>query len=119
MIYNEEYKIKFYKDPQNGQEPVADYICGLEEKERNKVNKYLEFLRLNRGCLDEPYSRHLQGKIRELRVDFVNNYHRIIYFTYFDKTIILLHAFLKKSQKTPNKEKSIAYNRYLKIINKN
>jgi phage-related protein len=119
MIYNEEYKIKFYKDSLSGREPVADYICRLEERERNKVNKYLEFLRLSRGYLDEPYSRHLQGKIRELRVDFNNNYHRIIYFTYFNKTIILLHAFLKKSQKTPSKEKEIAWSRYLNIINEN
>ncbi|MBU0476495.1 type II toxin-antitoxin system RelE/ParE family toxin, partial [Patescibacteria group bacterium] len=47
-----------------------------------------------------PYSKHIKGKIRELRVDFGRNKHRIFYFVFIEKNIVLLHAFLKKTPKT-------------------
>ena len=117
MIYNEEYKIKFYKNSKTGSSPVNDYINSLDAKHRSKIQKYIEFLRSMGGYLDEPYGRHIQGKIRELRVDFSNNHHRILYFSFVDKKIILLNAFLKKTTKTPNKEIEIAMNRYYDAIN--
>ncbi len=104
MIYSEatkEYKVKFYKDIKTGRSPVLDYIKRLREKEETKVLKYIEFLRANKGYLDEPYSRHIKGKIRELRVDFGHNKHRIFYFVFIKKNIVLLHVFLKKTTKTP------------------
>lgn len=66
----------------------------------------MELLKERGGYLDEPYSKHIKGKIRELRVDFARKHHRIFYFAFVGKKIILLHAFLKKSEK-PLKEKSI------------
>ena len=107
MIYCEstiEYSVKFYKDIKTGQSPTLEYIEGLRDKEGAKVFKYIEFLRINKGYLYEPYSRHIKGKIRELRVDFSRNRHRIFYFIFVKKTIILLHAFLKKTTKTPISE---------------
>jgi len=107
MIYTEdttEYKVKFYKDIKTGRSPALEYIERLKDKEGSKVFKYIEFLRINRGYLNEPYSRHIKGKIRELRVDFGQNRHRVFYFIFIKKTIILLHAFLKRTTKTPVSE---------------
>src|SRR3990167_10623208 len=104
MIYKEtkeEYRVKFYTESKNGKSPILEYLKELPEKEEAKIAKYIEFLRVHKGYLDEPYSRHITGKIRELRVDFGRNRHRIFYFTFVAKTIILLHAFLKKTPKTP------------------
>ncbi len=117
MIYNNNYQMRFYKDPKSGQEPVLGYLQRIDLKSRQKINKYLEFLLLHKGYLDEPYSRHLVGGLRELRVDFYHHHHRIIYFTYINREIILLHAFLKKRAKTPSKDKIIAWQRYLEVIN--
>lgn len=119
MIYTEnslEYKIKFYCDSKTNKSPVLDYLKDLRKKDRAKVSKYIEFLRLNEGHLDEPYSKHITGKIRELRVDFAKNRHRIFYFTFFKKTIILLHAFLKKTPKTPIAEIKRATENYQDTI---
>ncbi|MFA5643299.1 MAG: type II toxin-antitoxin system RelE/ParE family toxin [Candidatus Paceibacterota bacterium] len=118
MIYfdNEEYRVKFYKDPASAEIPVLDYIEGLKEKERAKVLKYIEFLRINKGILDEPYSKHIRGKIRELRVDFSSSRHRIFYFTFVGKNIILLHAFLKKTPKTPEREIKKAEENCFKVL---
>jgi len=104
MIYNKnEYRVKFYQDLKGGI-PVIEYLEKISKKEKAKILKYIEFLKDNKGYLDEPYSKHIKGKVRELRVDFSKNRHRIFYFTFIKKTIIILHVFLKKTQKTPIKE---------------
>ena len=118
MIYNNiEYKIKFYRNSKNGGSPVEDYVENLAVKEKTKVYKYIEVLRINNGVLDEPYSKHIKDKIRELRVDFSNRRHWIFYFTFINKNIILFHAFLKKTQKTPTNEIKSAERNYIDVIN--
>jgi len=120
MIYNDNkestYKVRFYTDPKTGRSPVQSYIDGLNDKERAKVVKYIEFLREHNGVLDEPYTKHIVDKIRELRVDFATHRHRIFYFTFVGQTIILLHAFLKKTAKTPPQEIKRAEERYDQVL---
>lgn len=111
-----DYAIKYYIN-NRGKVPVREYIDRLSTKEQAKVFKYIRFLKENEGKLDEPYSRHIEGKIRELRVDFHRNRHRIFYFTFVGKKIILLHAFLKKTKKTPQNEINQACNNCLDAIN--
>jgi len=111
------YKVKFYKNSKSGFELVLEYINNLDVKNKAKVIKYIDFLAKNDGYLDEPYSKHIRDKIRELRVDFSRNRHRIFYFAFVNKTIILLHAFLKKTAKTPEKEILRASNNYKDAVN--
>jgi len=117
MIYNGEYKVKFYRDSGTGKEFPLDFIKSLNVKARSKIFKYIEYLRANDSYLDEPYSRHIRGKIRELRVDFSKNRFRLFYFCIIGKTIIILHAFLKKTDKTPLKEIETAENRLIDCLN--
>jgi len=112
-----EYKVKFYKNSQNNKELVLEYLKKLDQKDKAKIFKYIEFLRQNDGYLDEPYAKHITGKIRELRMNFSRNRHRIFYFTFFNKIIILLHSFLKKTNKTPKKEIKKAIKNYKDVIN--
>lgn len=86
-------KIKFYQDSISKKEPVFDYLQTLDKKNKAKILKYIDFLRENNGYLEEPYSKHIKGKIRELRIDFSRNRHRIFYFTFINKNIILLTRF--------------------------
>ena len=109
------YEVKYYID-NRGIAPVREYIDSLNLKDKAKVFKYIDFLRENSGRLDEPYSRHIEGKIRELRVDFHRNRHRIFYFTFVNKKIILLHAFLKKTPKTLANEINQAKNNCSNVI---
>jgi len=109
------YEIQYYID-NKGRVPVREYIDSLNLKEKAKVLKYIDFLRQNDGKLDEPYSRHIEGKIRELRVDFHRNRHRVFYLTFIGRKIILLHAFLKKTAKTPISEINQAKKNYLNIV---
>jgi len=111
MKHSKEYRIYYYIDPK-GKKPVKDYINNISEKAQAKVFAYLELLRERGGYLDEPYSRHIKGKVRELRVDFARDHHRIFYFTFIGKKIILLHVFLKRTAKTPKKEINKAFDNY-------
>jgi len=51
-----------------------------------------------------------------LRVDISSKRHRIFYFTFVGKNIILLHAFLKKTPKTPLSEIKIARENYNNVL---
>lgn len=115
-MYEDEYKVKFYRNEKTGKSPVLSYINNLIGKERAKIFKYVEFLRASKGVLDEPYSKHINGKIRELRVDFGKNKHRIFYFTFVEKCIVFLHVFLKKTAKTPSEEIKKAENNYFNFL---
>lgn len=111
-----EYKVKFYIDIKTGRSPVLEYIERLKPRETAKILKHIDFLRVKKGYLDEPYSRHIKGKIRELRIDFARNRHRIFYFTFIKKNIILLHSFLKKTARTPISEIKIAEGNYQNVL---
>ena len=113
----EGYKITFFEDPDTKRIPVQEYLGCLAEKDQLKIAKYIVYLKENKGVLDEPYAKHIRGKLRELRVDFARNRHRIIFFTFVNQNIILLHAFLKHTPKTPESEITKALNSYYKVIN--
>ena len=100
------YRVSFFFDPNTRQLSVQDYLNNCVPKDRAKILKYIEFLREHKGILDEPYTKHIQHKIRELRVGFGKNRHRIFFFTFVNKNIILLHAFLNAPRR-PQKLKSL------------
>jgi len=114
----EKYKIYYYKNSK-GRKPAREYIYRFAKKERAKIFKWIEFLGKHEGYLDEPYSRHIEGKIRELRIGFHSHHHRIFYFAFVAKRIILLHAFLKKTAKNPKIEIEKAILNYKDYIRKN
>ena len=61
--------------------------------------------------LSLPYVKHLENKLWELRVQAGRKAYRVIYFAWTGQRFILLHAFLKKSAKTPRQELAIAESR--------
>ena len=105
----DKYKIIFFIKS-NGQEPIQEYLEKIPEKDKIKIIDYINKLSIHAEFRREPYSRHLDGKLRELKIDFSKNRHRVIYFFNVGKFIILLHVFTKKSQKIPKKEISKAKN---------
>ena len=108
----EKYKVYYYRNSQNKKVPVFEYVKNLSRKDRAKVATYIAMLRDFDGKLDEPYSRYISSGIRELRVELSRNRHRIFYVTVEEKRIILLHAFLKDTQKTPEQEINRALNNF-------
>ena len=61
--------------------------------------------------LREPYSKHLDDGIFELRCKFGSDITRVLYFFYYEGKIILTNGFVKKTQKTPKEEIQIVLKR--------
>lgn len=51
--------------------------------------------------LHEPHVKHLEGKLWELRAKATEGIARGIYVTLTGRRVVILHVFVKKSQKTP------------------
>ena len=66
----------------------------------NKVVAYLDLLEEFGTRIGEPVTKHLDGEIWELRP--LRN--RLLYAYYKDNKFIILHHFIKKTQKTPKRE---------------
>jgi len=102
------YDIIFYNDDK-GNEPITDYINELRGKSYsnknarinfNKIIAYIDLLCEEGTRIGEPVTKHLDGDIWELRP--LRN--RILFAYYKDNLYILLHHFIKKTDKTPPKE---------------
>jgi phage-related protein len=91
--------------------PVADFLGSLEPKMKVKALREIQLLKECGNELREPYSKHLQDGIYELRIKQGSNISRIFYFFFVGKTIVMTNGFIKKTQKTPQLEleKAIKY----------
>ena len=67
-------------EKENGESPVEDFINGLDVKMRAKVYGLLSILQDKGNALREPYSKHLDDGIFELRCKVGSNITRVLYF---------------------------------------
>jgi phage-related protein len=109
------WEIEFYKD-KNGREPLTEFLNDLPMKTRAKVVRLIDLLAEYGVLLKEPYTRQIKGKIRELRVKDNLGHIRVLYFTFTGRRFILLHGFLKKTDKTPGREIALAEKRMTDFI---
>lgn len=112
------YKVIFYRD-KNGNEQVKEYIDGLAAKtdkssriKLNKIMDYIDYLAIFGFTSNANVMKHIEGDIWELRP----MRDRIFFVCWLGDTFILLHQFMKKSQKTPQREIDQAKREYADII---
>lgn len=96
-----------YYETARGDHPVKDYIEDLPDRERAKVVALVDYLS-EKVVLHEPQAKKLSGYpgLCELRPGS----HRVFY-CYHEGKVVLLHAFRKKSNKTPIRELETAFYR--------
>lgn len=59
----------------------------------------------------EPYVKHLEGSLWEMRMKGRDGIARAVYVTAVGKRIVIVHVFVKKTQKTPRREIEMALKR--------
>jgi phage-related protein len=98
--------VYFYKD-KDGIEPVYEYLRDLAKRkdkdsriEANKINDYIEILHRYGTKAGLPYIKYLGNELWELRP----LRDRIFFVAWYDESYVLLHHFMKKTQKTPARE---------------
>lgn len=112
------YSVVLY-EKDNGEKLVKTFIFQSDAKMQAKIIGLLEVLEEKGNLLREPYSKHLEDGIFELRCQVGNNITRILYFFYYQKQIVLTNGFVKKTQKTPRREIELAKyrkNEYIKRV---
>lgn len=103
------WNVIFY-EKENGTTPVQKFLDKLPVKHHAKALRDIDVLQKYGTALTEPHVKHIDGKLWELRIKSASNISRIFYFVPIGKTIVLLHGFIKKKQKTPSKEIKTATN---------
>lgn len=102
------FNIEFYEN-ENGESDVKDFLRNLRNKAKSnkdarinfeKAVAYIDALEEVGTRIGQPITKHLEGEIWELRP--LSN--RILYAYYENNTYVLLHHFVKKTQKTPRRE---------------
>jgi phage-related protein len=63
------------------------------------------------AAVHEPYVKHLEGKLWEMRMKGKDGIARAIYIAAAGERVVVLHAFVKKTQKTPQRALEIARQR--------
>lgn len=74
-----------------------------------RIVEMIETLGLER--MREPYVKHLEGPLWEMRMAGRNGISRAIYVTALGKRVVIVRAFVKKTQKTPRSEIALALQR--------
>lgn len=102
------FQVVFYTS-KDGKSDVLEYLDRLQEKgktsktdrvNRSKILAHIQALQENGTRIGSPFIKHIEENIWELRP--LNN--RIFFIFWKDNTFVLLHHYIKKSQKTPRKE---------------
>ncbi len=65
--------------------------------------------------LGMPHTRSMGDGLFELRLKAAEGIARILFCTVVERQIVVLHQFVKKSEKTPKRELQIAWNRMKEI----
>ncbi|MGB9888011.1 MAG: type II toxin-antitoxin system RelE/ParE family toxin [Moorellales bacterium] len=91
-------------------EPIAEFLSALDPRLRAKVYRGIDLLANNWPLIGEPHVRHVTSHagLWELRESLGNVRVRVFFFQPAPGTLAAVHAFVKKSRKTPRRELSLA-----------
>ncbi len=93
--------VVFYKS-KSGNEPVRDWLKSLPKEDRKAIGEDIKTAQYG-WPLGMPLIRKIERGLWEVRSDISTGIARV-FFTVKDSLMILLHGFVKKSQKTPPTE---------------
>ena len=106
-----DWQIVYYRDSK-GNEPVQDFIRAQSPAERSRIMHVIDLLQTYALTLKPLYIKKItKSGLWELRIHHSSNYYRIFYFAFTGRRFVLLHAFLKKTVKTPRMEINTAVKR--------
>jgi len=109
----ERHDVRFYTHPRSGRSPVADFIRRQAAKQRGRIALQLERLAASWGIALEatPNVKKLEAYLWELKV----GRYRVVFTDAVARRLVLLHAFEKKSRKTPREALKVARRRLADI----
>ncbi len=113
----EALEVYFYKTS-SGNEPVREWLKDLSKEDKRTIGFDIKTVQYGYP-IGMPLTRvlHGTGGLEEVRCNISNGIARVIFYVE-DNTMVLLHAFIKKTQETPKKELDVAIKRYKELLRK-
>ena len=110
---NPEMPVRFYCTATGGS-PVLDWLRGLDKTDRRAIG--LDLMRVQFGW---PIGRPLVGSLKdglwEVRSTLPSQRIARLILCFHDQTLVVLHGFIKKSQKTPEGDLALAKRRMKEV----
>ena len=90
-------------------ETAREELEALPEDIRARFERIVDLIK-SKGLsqVHEPYVKHLEDKLWEMRMSGKDGIARSIYVTASGQRVVILHSFMKKTQKTPKSALDIA-----------
>ena len=108
-------QVYFYKTAA-GNEPVRDFLSNLSKDDKRVIGEDIKTVQLGYP-IGMPLTRKFENskKLEEVRCKISDKRIMRIIFFVEDGIMILLHAFIKKTQKTPQQDIELAEKRFKEI----
>ena len=108
MIRETPLKVVFYITS-NGNEPVRDWLKELPRSSKKLIGEDIKTVQFG-WPMGMPVVKKIENGIWEIRTKLDHGIARVL-FTTFSNDIVLLHGFIKKTQKLPQDELNLARQR--------
>ncbi len=91
---------------------VREELEALSAEMRARFRRIVELIQ-SHGLeqVREPYVKHLEGPLWEMRMKSKDGHSRAIYVTARGRRVVVVRVFVKKTQKTPRREIDLALQR--------
>jgi len=93
------------------QEEILTFPAGIQARYLHLTER----MKVYGGNLGMPHTKSMKDGLFELRMKSKEGIGRVFYCTLVNNQIVMLHSFIKKTQKTPSKEMKIAISRMKEV----
>ena len=104
----------FFYQLANGNEPVREWIIALSSEDRKIVGRDIQKVEFG-WPIGMPYCRSLGDGLWEVRSDLTDGKIGRVIFCIARERMVLLHGFIKKTQKTPLQDLRLALKRMKEV----
>lgn len=109
-----EMPVRFYRSAA-GREPVLDWLRGLDKEDRRIIG--LDLMRVQFGWpIGMPLVRSLKDGLWEVRSSLPSQRVARLIICFHDQMLVVLHGFIKKTQKTPADDLALAQRRMKEVM---
>jgi phage-related protein len=105
-------EVNFYVTEQ-GNEPVRDWLKSSNTADKKRIGEDIKTVQFG-WPLGMPLVKHLDGDIWEVRVNLSTSIARVL-FVLDRRSMVLIHGFIKKQQKTLKSDLDLAKDRVKKL----
>lgn len=111
VLKTKKLEARFYANA-SGKEPVRDWLLELDREDRKQIGIAIKDTEFS-WPIGLPLCRQIKGHkgLWEVRCDITNGRIVRVMFIVVGRELILLHGFIKKSQKTEQKDINLAVKR--------